>query len=260
MAERSLHGGHRARMRERFLTYGDGVFADHELLEQLLYYALPRRNTNDLAHTLIETYGSLSAVLEADEEELAAVAGVGEQTAHLIAVCAALAKRYAAAFVSGETDRRRTITGVREAVDFLRPHYIGVRNERLSLILLDNAMRVVDFTVLGEGSVSTVALPARTVLARAVRKNAAAAILAHNHPDGVASPSNDDIAATKRMAEALRAIDVVLLEHIILTKETFCAVLTGARHLEKTAPQGANHETLRDLLQQKVTGFQWEEF
>ena len=254
MGNEVLHSGHRERMRERWAKYGGEQFEDHELLEMLLYYALPRCNTNELAHVLMETFGSLNAVLEANEDELSAVSGMGMQSAHLVALAGEAARRYAAAYF-GETKNAPILRNVREVVEFLRPRFIGASKEYVYLLLFDSSMRLLDCHMMGVGSISQVVFPIREVLLRADRKHAVAAILAHNHPHGLAVASPEDLQATRYVADALRYMQVNLLEHIVLNETAYMPIIKNSR---KSHNRDADPSLLGDVLRQRIEGIAWE--
>lgn len=223
-----LHAGHRDRMRERFLqTDGNGM-AEHELLELLLFYAIPRCDTNDLAHRLIEEFGSLVGVLEADSSALCAVSGISEKSALYLRLVGKAATLYTAKKLVPDAARDRLDTPEKVAA-FLWPKFLGQRVERVILLLLDNSLRLVDCFHVCDGSVSGVAFSMRRITERAYRKNAAAAILAHNHPDGMAIPSGDDMRLTRRVDEALRLLEVPLLEHYIFSDREWTPIMSKIR-------------------------------
>lgn len=225
MSDGDLHAGHRERMRRKFSADRDGEhFPDHELLELLLYYSIPRRDTNETAHRLMEEFGSLEKVLDAERERLVSVDGVKENSATLIALVRELARRYAASKM--EEDRSLPVFDTPEKIAaFLRPRYVGVTVERAYLLLFDNAMHLLDCRHLGDGEVSSVLVSVRQIAEYAFHKHAAQVVLAHNHPGGIAVPSGDDLALTRRVSQALQILDIPLLEHFIFSDYGYCMVL-----------------------------------
>ena len=225
MGDGHLHAGHRERMRQKFTDNHDGAhFPDHELLELLLYYAVPRKDTNETAHRLMEEFGTLEKVLDAERDRLTAVDGVKNNTAVLIALVREIAKRYTAAKTEENGDLPVFDTPEKIAA-FLRPRYIGVQVERAYLLLFDNAMHMLDFRHLGDGEVSKVLLSVRQIAEYAFRKHAAQVVLAHNHPGGIAVPSGEDLALTRRVSQALQLLDIPLLEHFIFSDYGYCTVV-----------------------------------
>ncbi|MBQ7886983.1 MAG: DNA repair protein RadC [Clostridia bacterium] len=206
-----MHAGHRERIRERLRTAGLNAFSDHEVLELLLTYAIPRVDVNPLAHELITTFGSLSAVLDADESELLRVKGMGKSAALLLTMMPQLMRRYQLSSL-GE---RPVIVKLKDAKAYLAPLFIGAGEEHIYMICLDQAGHVLHRSLLHTGTVDQVTLHPRTVVQTALRHNAHAVILAHNHPSGIAEPSQADLDITKRISTALYMIGIRLVDHLI---------------------------------------------
>lgn len=243
----ALHTGHRDRMRQKFLSGGPELLRDHEILEMLLYSALPRRDTNDLAHRLIETFGSLEKVVEADPDRIAALTGLGQNTACFLSLVGEVARRYTAAKVSPEGDS--PVYDTPESIaKFLFPYFIGQTKERAYLLLFDNGMHLLDCFHVGDGSVSGVMMSVRRIAERAYAKRAAAAILAHNHPGGLAVPSGDDMRVTARLSDALELLEIPLIEHFIFTDNEYTPVLSRFSSSEKEAFAASS---LKELLQSR---------
>ena len=207
-----IHDGHREKMRQRFLKGGLENFAAHEVLELLLYYAIPRRDTNPIAHALMERYGALSAVLNAPVEDLKKVPGIGESAAILLKLAPQVYSRARLADAEQET----VLNTVSRVGAYLLERFSGERNEVLYQLCLDRKGRLLACKRLGEGGVTNVDLNVRLLMENAILTSASVVILAHNHPSGVALPSDDDRAATKRAKDALDTIGVKLVDHIIV--------------------------------------------
>ena len=230
-----LHGGHRARMRERVLRSGPESLADHELLAMLLFYSIPRSDTNDTAHRLIERFGSISAALEARIEHLGDVEGVGESSALFLRLVGELARRYAAQKL--EVGEPEGVFDTPEKIaSFLYPRFLGVTVERVYLLLFDNGMRLLDCMHVCDGSVSGVLISTRRMVERVVAKNAAAVILAHNHPGGMAVPSGEDLRLTRQIDHSFRLLEIPLLEHYVFSDHSFAPIMGTVR-----AEQGEPH-------------------
>jgi len=207
----SIHAGHRERIRERLRTSGLSAFSEHEVLELLLTYAIPRQDVNPLAHELIAAFGSLSGVLDAHESELMRVKGMGKHAALLLTMMPQLMSRYQLSSL-GE---RPTIVKLADARAYLAPLFIGASEEQIYMICLDQAGHVLHRSLLHTGTVDHVPLHPRTVVETALRHHAFSVILAHNHPSGVASPSQADLDVTGRIASALYMIGIQLVDHLI---------------------------------------------
>ncbi len=206
-----VHDGHREKMRQRFLKGGLDNFADHEALELLLFYAIPRRDTNELAHRLIERYGSLGAVLTAPIDDLSNFPGIGERTAILLHLAPELYRRARMEAVSDTP-----LNSVERVGSYLLERFAGERNEVVYQLCLDRKGKLLRCKRLSEGGIAAASLNIRSVVENAVLTGASAVILAHNHPSGVALPSQEDLATTRQIVQALRTIDVPLADHIIV--------------------------------------------
>lgn len=208
-----MHEGHRKRIREKYRRSGLENFADHEVLELLLFYANKRSDTNETAHRLIQRFGSLSAVLEASYDELVQVEDIGDVAATLITMVPALFRRYSDDKVSGITE----IGSVQQAIDYVKPKFFGLSAERGALAFLDSQNRVKNFMFVCEGSLNTTSLDIRKCVQLALNNNASSVILAHNHPTGVASPSRTDVETTQAFVAAMAPIGINVSDHIILS-------------------------------------------
>ena len=215
-----IHDGHREKMRQRFLKSGLEGYADHEALELLLYYALPRKDTNPIAHALMERYGSLAAVLNAPVEDLKVVEGIGESAAILLKLVPQITKKARIA----EAEKETVLTTVSRVGAYLLERYEGETHEVIYQLCLDRKGRLLACKRLHEGSVSGAELDVRRIVENAILTKASGVILAHNHPSGIALPSAEDIAATTRAKEALKTIAVELVDHIIVADGDFVSM------------------------------------
>ena len=215
-----IHDGHREKMRRRYLETGMEGFADHEALELLLYYAIPRRDTNPIAHALMERYGSLSAVLNAPVEDLQKVEGIGESAAILLTLVPRISRQARLADAAQET----VISSTERAGAYLLERFSGETRELVYLMCLDRKGKLLACKRLADGDVASADLNIRKVVEMALLTSASAVILAHNHPSGVAVPSSSDEAATRQVAEALRTIGVRLVDHIVVADRDFVSM------------------------------------
>ena len=222
MAEKEvLHSGHRQRMRQRFLLSDFDGFAEHEILEVLLYYAIPRIDTNEIAHRLLHHFGSLSAVFDADPQELVKVKGVSEHTAELLKMIPSLARVY----LSGKQEKHPSLNTAEKMGRYLIEQFVGRTNEVVLLICLDSSLRLIRCETISEGSVSSAHVDMKRIAERVIRLNAPCAVLAHNHPRGLAVPSNDDILITREVKRTLSALDVKLVDHIVVADGLWCSII-----------------------------------
>lgn len=207
-----LHAGHRARIRERFRREGLSGFSEHEVLELLLTYAIPYRDVNPLAHTLITQFGSLAGVLEADESELMRMSGIGENAAVLLTLMPPLFGVYQHSAMGA----RPVITNFAEARRYCAALFHGLHEEVVYMICLDQRGTVLHPAPLHRGTVDEVTLYPRAVVETALRHHAHAVLLAHNHPSGFCKPSQADYRTTKLVIHALSVISVSVVDHLIL--------------------------------------------
>nr|WP_325179971.1 DNA repair protein RadC [uncultured Oscillibacter sp.] len=212
-----VHDGHRERVRRRFLDNELNGFAGHEALELLLYYAIPRGDVNPLAHALMDRFGSLSGVFSAPVELLTQVEGVGERTAMLLRLVPQIAQKARLA----ELERELALNTRERVGEYLLELFSQERNEVVYQLCLDGKGKLLACRRLGEGSASAVNLDIRKIVQNAITFCASSVILAHNHPSGVALPSQEDHAATLRVKAALEAVEVRLEDHIVVADYDF---------------------------------------
>lgn len=211
----NMHDGHRKRLRQRYLTQGLEGFQPHEALELLLFYAIPRRDTNLLAHQLIDRFGSLEAVLSAAPQELAQTEGVGESATALIS----LVKPLAALASRSREKKPPRLENLQSLMDYCRALPFSPGQETFYLICMDAQWRVVHTQALFSGTINMVGVHSRIIVETALRHHACYAAVAHNHPSGSVEPSNADIEMTAKIKTALEAIDIRLYDHIIVAGE-----------------------------------------
>lgn len=215
-----LHGGHRERVKELFLKTGLDSFSPHAVLELLLFYAVPQKDTNPISHELIRKFGSLSGVFDAPIEELLQVDGIGKSSAVLIKMIPQLCRLY-----QENLDRDKTVVcDYDEAGRILLKKFIGRQNEIVMLMLLDSRERILFCGPVGEGNVNSANIYIKTVVRLAVRYNAAYAILAHNHPSGSCLPSKQDLDTTRWVYEALHTVEVQMIDHVIVSGNDYLSI------------------------------------
>ena len=208
-----LHDGHRNRLKNRFLNEGLTNFEDHNVLELLLFYSIPRSDTNEIAHELLNKFGSLHGVFEAGMEDLMSVNGISRHSAVLIKTIPEL-------FVVYGRDKVRDIQKINSSDDakqFFIPRFYGKVREEVQLVLLDDKMNIIKWVKIYEGSVNSANVPIRKIVEIAIENRATNVIIAHNHPTGLILPSKDDLRATAKVREALALVDVKLLDHVIVS-------------------------------------------
>lgn len=209
----SMHAGHRERLKERFLAEGIDNFEPHSILEMIMFYSVPRRDTNPIAHRLLDYFGgSLIRVFDAPIEELMKVDGVGQNTAVLIKMFPEVCRRY----LIEMRETGEIIKSSKDAAKSFVPMFIGRTNELVALICIDAKGKILFCNSIFEGTVNAAAVGVRRFVEIAVRYDATDMIMAHNHPGGTAIPSEQDIMVTKKVADALKTVNINLLDHIIV--------------------------------------------
>lgn len=215
----SIHNGHRQRLKDRFRKDGLDNFDELYVLELLLFYALPRQDTNPLAHTLLDHFGNLSRVLAATPEELEKVPGVTPHISTLLTLVPQV-ERYALS----QQAEAKILRNIDECGDQLVPKFHGKEQEMVYILCLDAKCKVLCCKKVGEGSVNSANVPIRRIVEMALSANATTVVLAHNHPSGLAIPSADDIQTTMKLAAALEAVDIILADHIVVANDDFVSI------------------------------------
>ena len=215
----NIHSEHRQRVKNRFRNEGLDHFEELHALELLLFYALPRIDTNPIAHDLLNHFGNLRNVLEAPVEQLMAIKGLGEHAAILLSLVRGLSQKY---MISG--DSAAPLNTLEDCGNYLINRFIGQRNEVVMLLCLDAKRAPLCCRIVSEGSVNTAEISTRKVVEAALSVNATSVILAHNHPSGIAVPSMQDIVTTRRMGAALSAVDIVLEDHFVVADRDYVSL------------------------------------
>ena len=222
----TIHDGHRQRLKNRFLKEGLEHFDEHQVLELLLFYCIPRQDTNPIAHALLEHFGSLTQVMEASPSELQKVKGMGESSAAFLSLLNSFCRYYQINRASSAV----ILNTLEECGRYLMPFFYGRRNETVYLLCLDAKCKVLSCKEVGEGSVNSAAVPIRRIVEMALGANATSAILAHNHPSGIAVPSGEDVLTTRQLAIALAAVDITLVDHMIMADDEFVSLRQSGRY------------------------------
>lgn len=225
--DKDLHTGHRSRMAEKYRSGGSDVMADHELLEMLLYFSIPRVNTNETAILLLRRFGSLRAVLSASLPELTAVAGVGKNSAQLIRLCSDIAAR------ADRPEKRppARFADFDEIGEFMVRQLDGLPRERAVVLLLNSNNEYLSCEHLGDGAVNTVDLNIRQILEYAILLRATKIVLAHNHPDGDLTPSDSDVTTTRQLHRACLPMEIELAEHVLVANGKYLLIMKQMREV-----------------------------
>lgn len=209
--------GHRSRLRDRFLKGGLDGFSDAEVLELLLSFGTPRTDCKVPARQALDRFGSLAAVFEAGSSELLEVDGIGPKNSFAVRFVRAVASRYLKERLRG----KRYLHSSDQVRDFLLHSMRGLKKEIFVAIFLDSSHAIIDSETIAEGTLANTAVYPRELLLRSLYHNAAALIVAHNHPSGEISPSRQDRHLTKTLYLAASFLDINLLDHLIIGEDTF---------------------------------------
>ena len=215
-----MHDGHRERLKERFRTEGLDGFTEVQVLELLLFYSVPRKDTNEIAHALLEKFGTLAQVLDANPADLEKVPGMGSSSALFLKLLSAAGRRYQIS----RTESASILRTVEQCGAYLQPRFFGRKHEAVFLLCMDAKCKVLACKQVGEGSVNSAGVPIRRVVETALSANATMVVLAHNHPSGLALPSADDIQTTKRLAVALDTVEITLIDHLVFSDDDYVSM------------------------------------
>lgn len=207
------HKNHRVRMKRQFVRGGIDQYEPHQVLELLLFFAIPQRDTNPLAHRLLDHFGDLPSVLDADYEELCQIKGISEHSATLLVLCGQLLARY-----NKEKKRRVKFSNFEQIKEYLSAQLINEKRETVLLMSLNNRRELINCSVVRTGTVNATEASARELVQVALRDRATAVVVAHNHPAGLALPSAEDTNATRVFAFAFRMMDIEVLDHVIVAQ------------------------------------------
>ena len=204
--------GHRSRMRARLLTAGPDSIADHELLEMMLFLALPRRDTKAIARVLLSRFGSFANAVSAPVADLRGIDGLGDAGVAALKTIQAAALRLSRA----EILNRPVLNNWDKLMEYLNAALSREKVEQFRILFLDNKNRLLADEAQSRGTVNHTPVYPREVVKRALELHATALILVHNHPSGDPTPSPDDLAMTEQIRKAAAALSVVLHDHLII--------------------------------------------
>lgn len=225
--DKNIHDGHRERARQEFLQHGfDRNTPPHKILELLLFYCVGRVDTNPIAHELIKKYGSVAGVLDAPVEELAAFKGLNERSAVLLKLIMPIAQRY----IYDKQEQKPTFCSLEGIGKYMLANFLGQTREKVGVMCLDTKGSLLSFEFLGEGDIASVGLSQRALVKEALKTNATAVVLCHNHPNGIAVPSDSDVSITEQSAKTLSNIGVQLIDHIIVADTDFVSMAQSEQY------------------------------
>lgn len=228
----SLHAGHRERMRERFLKVGIEGLEPHEILEMLLFWAIPRRDTNETAHLLLNKFGSLNGVFFAPIEELMEVPGINKGAATMLRFIGELF----VAVLNENIPIPEAFDEYEKVSNYFKTKFFGIQKEMAYMLMLDNGLGFVDCVKVGEGTVNLCEVTTKEIVHRASDPKVSSVILAHNHPKGSSIPSSKDIDFTFGVNSLLDAIGVALIEHIVVGERETTPILQPMLGIDRHSP------------------------
>ncbi|AKL97770.1 RadC family protein [Endomicrobium proavitum] len=209
--------GHRQRLKEKFEKFGLSAFADYEILEFALTFVLPRKDVKPIAKELVKKFGSLKQVVDADANDLIKIKGLSSHSAAFISFL----KQFAVIYCALHIKESKSLSSPEAVTDYLKTVLGGEKVEKLYAVFLNSGNKVIECKEIESGTVNKSVVIPRKVAQYALKVNAAAVILAHNHPGGSLKPSAPDIAATSAVKASLQSIDINLLDHIIISNNGY---------------------------------------
>lgn len=204
--------GHRQRLKGKYARSASGTLQDYEILELLLSYALPRKDTKPIAKSLLSRFKTLKGVMDAPEEELVGVPGIGFHAAILIRLVREMGTLYLKERVRSTVQ----ISCTAELIDFCKSAMGGLKDERFCVIYLNAQNQMIDMETIVEGIVNQAVVYPRKVLENTLKRKASAIILVHNHPSGNVRPSDADIRLTQIIRETAKTLDILVHDHLII--------------------------------------------
>ena len=218
---KGLHDGHRERVREEFFANGfNANTPPHKIVEMLLFYSVPRGDTNETAHLLMDNFDSVSRLIDANPEDIMKVKGAGRNTAIFFKFLRFIANYY----VNEKRNGIERFNSINEIGDYIFDKYLGFKNEIIAITTLDNAGGLLGFDIISEGDIAFVGISARKVMEIAFKRNATVVVLSHNHPGGSATPSDADLDATGILADTLHKVGIELMDHIIVVDDDYVSL------------------------------------
>lgn len=217
MSEANVHAGHRGRIKERYMDEGLDNFSDHEVIELLLFYSIPQRNTNTIAHRMIKEFGTLHDLLEADPRDIERRCKVSLNTAILVSMVAPLSRQY----LKQKWGNRPVVNSSTIAGNYALSLFAGRIYECFFIICLNSQNRVNHSALVHEGTINEAPVYPRIIVETALRHKANSIILAHNHPGGSLKASNADIDVTRKIYQAMKTISITVADHIIVAGDRY---------------------------------------
>lgn len=224
--KKNIHAGHRERVRENVFKNGFEQLEDHRLLELLLFYSIPREDTNEIAHRLLNEFGSFTEIIKATPRKLCEVQGVGKNSAIQLAAIGELYKRV----IEEGAVKRTPYKTIEELVALVRSQYFNEKNEKLLFLCFDSAMRLKKIEAFTEGDSVRTSTELKIVISKILENDPSFVIMTHNHPEGSALPSNLDVDSTMTVSTTLRRLGINLVNHIIINRTAYYSMRDDSRY------------------------------
>lgn len=221
-----IHDGHRERVLAKFAKNGFAGLEEHEKLEIILFFSIPRTDTNAVAHELLGKYRSIANVMDAPEEELIKFKNVTGRTAYLFKMI----KEASAVYELEKSGDKSYMTSTDEFGTYFQLYLANAEDEKLVMMCLDSRGKVLCVETVAEGDIGNVTANSRRLLEIVLRSKATEVVLAHNHPGNVAFPSAEDVKSTEKLGELLAGVGVYLKDHFIVTRDDFCSMAKCERY------------------------------
>ncbi|NCC06854.1 MAG: hypothetical protein EOM30_02120 [Clostridia bacterium] len=221
------HDAHRQRVYNRFLSEGLDGFEEHNAMEFLLFLARARGDTNSLAHTLVNHFGSVANVLDADINDLQSVEGVGQSTAVVLKFIPQMCRYY----LDSRVKNLKMMDSVEAVAEFLRPKFFGLTVEKLYMLALDDKRSLIRCICISQGIVNATPVEISKIVAETTKCNASGIIIAHNHIRSTCLPSSADISTTRNVYSAMRMIGAELVDHLIFSDTDYMS-FTDTKYME----------------------------
>lgn len=236
---RYMHEKHRERLRKKFLA-DPSILERHELLELLLTFCIPRKNTNNIAHELIDNFGSLSEILNADEENLLEIKGIGKNTVLFLKLVKIIFDICHKEKDKANEKIRVTNLTLEDVKNIMMAKFMDVYEENVALVIFNKKRKIVFCDFIEKGSLRFVDVDFRKIIFLALKYNARYLIIAHNHPSKIALPSKEDIKITSQLELTLKTLDITLLDHLIFCGEEY-ASFRECKVIGKEGNQSKDH-------------------
>lgn len=210
--------GHRERLRKRFAKSGFTGFNDYEVLELLLTYVIPRKDTKPISKQLLSRFKSIQGIFSADTNEIRNIEGMGEHSTLFLKIISEFIRFY---FEHQVEKKELKFTTLEQVISYLNAVIGDYKNEVVKVIYLNSKNKVLHTELLSEGSVTESYVNPRRIVETALKHNSTSVIVAHNHPDGMPEPSDYDNDITQKISEALRLVDISLQDHVIIANQGY---------------------------------------